>query len=275
MSSSVSATNSPSFSSNDPGQIARRIAFSSMHSIADSRSFTAYRAPECNSPWWRPVVPEVNSPRSTSVTRMPRNVRSWASAPPVPPPPRIRTCGASRDARGADRVIDASIAPRASRDVLRLLMFALSFGERAFMLLLLVLLGLLTLGEVALFSSLRFVVFLLLAFRVGTRLAIVGLLLLTLGEVAVVVFLLRHGVLLGRERRNGGHLSSAPDRGGHHVGEGTPPRRLRRGSGGGARRSPDGFLRGRPGAGTPRTEGRRRGRLRRGSGDRAGRAAEA
>src|SRR5512132_1172163 len=114
MSSSVSATNRPSFSSNDPGQIARRIAFSSMHSIADSRSFTAYRAPECSSPWCRPVVPEVNSPRSTSVTRMPRNVRSWASAPPVPPPPTIRTCGASRDARGADRVIDASIAPRPS-----------------------------------------------------------------------------------------------------------------------------------------------------------------
>src|SRR6476659_7262091 len=47
---------------------------------------------------------------------MPRNVRSWASAPPVPPPPTIRTCGASRDARGADRVIDASIAPRPSRE---------------------------------------------------------------------------------------------------------------------------------------------------------------
>src|SRR6266513_4411426 len=204
MSSSVSATNSPSFSSNDPGQIARRIAFSSMHSIADSRSFTAYRAPECNSPWWRPVVPEVNSPRSTKVIRIPRNVRSWASAPPVPPPPTIRTCGTSRDARGADRVIEASLAPRGSRDVLVLLLFGLSFGERAF--LVLVLLGLLTFGEVAVFSVPRVVVFLLLAFRVRARLALVGLLLLTLGEVAVVVLLLRHAALLGRVRRNGGHF---------------------------------------------------------------------
>ena len=41
MSSSVIATNSPSFSSKEPGQIRRRIVFSSMHSIADSRSPTA------------------------------------------------------------------------------------------------------------------------------------------------------------------------------------------------------------------------------------------
>jgi hypothetical protein len=41
MSSSVTATNRPSFSSNVPGQIRRRIVFSSMHSTADSRSLTA------------------------------------------------------------------------------------------------------------------------------------------------------------------------------------------------------------------------------------------
>ena len=41
MSSSVIATNSPSFSSNEPGAITRRIRFSSMHSTADSWSFTA------------------------------------------------------------------------------------------------------------------------------------------------------------------------------------------------------------------------------------------
>src|SRR5439155_8062919 len=126
---------------------------------------------------------------------MPRSVRSWASAPPVPPPPTIRTCGASRDARGADRVIDASIAPRASRDVLLLLLFGLSFGERAFMLPVRVL-GLLPLGEVAVFTFLRFVVFLIVALRVRTRLTIVGLILLTLGEVAVVLFLLRDVILL-------------------------------------------------------------------------------
>src|SRR5712691_5002307 len=78
---------------------------------------------------------------------MPRNVRSWASAPPVPPPPTMRTWGASRDARGADRVIDASIAPRASRDALVLVLLFLTLRERAFVVL--VLLGLLTLGEVA------------------------------------------------------------------------------------------------------------------------------
>ncbi len=50
MSSSSIATNSPSFSSNEPGAIARRIRFSSMHSTADSRSFTAYRAPLCSRP---------------------------------------------------------------------------------------------------------------------------------------------------------------------------------------------------------------------------------
>ena len=36
MSSSVTATNNPSFSSNEPGAITRRIRFSSMHSTADS-----------------------------------------------------------------------------------------------------------------------------------------------------------------------------------------------------------------------------------------------
>ena len=41
MSSSVMATNRPSFSSNEPGAIRRRIVFSSMHSTADSWSFTA------------------------------------------------------------------------------------------------------------------------------------------------------------------------------------------------------------------------------------------
>ena len=41
MSSSVTPTNRPSFSSNDPGAIRRRSRFSSMHSTADSRSFTA------------------------------------------------------------------------------------------------------------------------------------------------------------------------------------------------------------------------------------------
>src|SRR5918996_6006123 len=91
MSSSVIATNSPPFSSNVPGQIRLRIVFSSMHSIADSASPTAYRAPECSRPWCRPVVPEVNSPRSTSVTWRPRSVRSCAGPPPVPPPPTIST----------------------------------------------------------------------------------------------------------------------------------------------------------------------------------------
>ena len=41
MSSSVIATNNPSFSSNEPGAICRRSRFSSMHSTADSWSFTA------------------------------------------------------------------------------------------------------------------------------------------------------------------------------------------------------------------------------------------
>ena len=41
MSSSVIATNSPSFSSNEPGAIRRSSVFSSMHSTADSLSFTA------------------------------------------------------------------------------------------------------------------------------------------------------------------------------------------------------------------------------------------
>ena len=41
MSSSQTATNRPSLSSNDPGQIRLRIMFSSMHSTADSRSPTA------------------------------------------------------------------------------------------------------------------------------------------------------------------------------------------------------------------------------------------
>ena len=37
----VTATKSPSFSSNVPGQMCRSAVFSSMHSIADSRSLTA------------------------------------------------------------------------------------------------------------------------------------------------------------------------------------------------------------------------------------------
>ncbi len=41
MSSSVMPTNRPSFSSNEPGAMRRRSMFSSMHSIADSSSFTA------------------------------------------------------------------------------------------------------------------------------------------------------------------------------------------------------------------------------------------
>ena len=41
MSSSVTATNRPSFSSKEPGAIVRRMRFSSMHSTADSWSFTA------------------------------------------------------------------------------------------------------------------------------------------------------------------------------------------------------------------------------------------
>src|SRR5512132_1060264 len=92
MSSSVRATNSPPFSAKEPGAIRRRIRFSAMHSAADSGSLTAYRAPECSRPWWRPVVPEVSSPRSSSVTRSPRSTRSWASAAPVPPPPTTATC---------------------------------------------------------------------------------------------------------------------------------------------------------------------------------------
>ena len=41
MSSSVRATNSPPFSSNDPGAMRRRMRFSAMHSTADSGSLTA------------------------------------------------------------------------------------------------------------------------------------------------------------------------------------------------------------------------------------------
>ena len=41
MSSSVMATNRPSFSSNEPGAMCRRSVFSSMHSTADSLSLTA------------------------------------------------------------------------------------------------------------------------------------------------------------------------------------------------------------------------------------------
>jgi hypothetical protein len=41
MSSSVTATNSPPFSSSEPGAIRRIIRFSLMHSVADSRSPTA------------------------------------------------------------------------------------------------------------------------------------------------------------------------------------------------------------------------------------------
>ncbi len=41
MSSSVMPTNRPSFSSNEPGAMRRRSVFSSMHSTADSLSFTA------------------------------------------------------------------------------------------------------------------------------------------------------------------------------------------------------------------------------------------
>ena len=41
ISSSVIATNRPSFSSNEPGAISRSSRFSSMHSTADSWSFTA------------------------------------------------------------------------------------------------------------------------------------------------------------------------------------------------------------------------------------------
>ena len=40
-SSSVIATNSPSFSSNEPGQMRRRILFSAMHSMAEARSVVA------------------------------------------------------------------------------------------------------------------------------------------------------------------------------------------------------------------------------------------
>jgi hypothetical protein len=41
MSSSVRATNSPPFSSNEPGAMWRRMRFSAMHSTADSGSLTA------------------------------------------------------------------------------------------------------------------------------------------------------------------------------------------------------------------------------------------
>ena len=41
MSSSAIATNRPSLHSSEPGQMRRRIRFSSMHSTADSLSFTA------------------------------------------------------------------------------------------------------------------------------------------------------------------------------------------------------------------------------------------
>ena len=92
MSSSSSATNSPSFCSKASGAIFLRIRFSSMHSTAAVGSLTAYRAPLCSNPWCRPVVPERSSPFSKRVTRNPRRVRSCASAPPVPPPPTITIC---------------------------------------------------------------------------------------------------------------------------------------------------------------------------------------
>src|SRR5437016_13644802 len=124
---------------------------------------------------------------------MPRSVRSWASAPPVPPPPTMRTWGASRYARAADRVIDASIAPRASRDVLLLGLLFLSFRERAFSVL--VLLGLLALGEIAVLTAARVLLLFLPLSERAFLLLVLLVRLLALGEVAVLpVF---HGVLLG------------------------------------------------------------------------------
>ena len=119
MSASSSATNRPSLSSKEPGAIRRRMRFSRMHSTADSASLTAYRAPEWSRPWCRPVVPDVSAWRSTSTTRRPRSARSWAMAPPVPPPPTITTWGAFhasisielRLARGGPRVESRSDRP--------------------------------------------------------------------------------------------------------------------------------------------------------------------
>src|SRR5438552_11667116 len=137
---------------------------------------------------------------------MPRNVRSWASAPPALPPPTMRTWGASRDARAADRVIDASIAPRASRDVLLLGLLFLSFRERAFSVL--VLLGLLALGEVAVLTAARVLLLFFLPLSERAFLLLVLLVrLLSLGEIAVLpVF---HGVLL---RRGSGRKVATPVR---------------------------------------------------------------
>jgi hypothetical protein len=39
------------------------------------------------------VVPEAISPRSTTVTPIPRIARSWATADPVDPAPMINACG--------------------------------------------------------------------------------------------------------------------------------------------------------------------------------------
>ena len=45
---------------------------------------------------------------------MPRNARSWASAPPVPPPPTIRTCGAGAATIARDRLTQVGLADRAN-----------------------------------------------------------------------------------------------------------------------------------------------------------------
>ena len=63
-----------------------------------------------------PVVPARRvggrSPRSTSVTRSPRRVRSWASAPPVPPPPTMRVCPSCRSAIGMPFSVQTTTARR-------------------------------------------------------------------------------------------------------------------------------------------------------------------
>src|SRR5438445_6793617 len=113
----------------------------------------------------------------------------------------MMTWGASRDACGADRLIDASIGPRASHDALVLVLLFLTLRERAFVLL--VLLGLLALGEVAVLTAAGV---LLLFLTLGERaflLLVLFVRLLALGEVAVLPIF--HGVLLHRGSRRKNH----------------------------------------------------------------------
>src|SRR5215213_3758973 len=93
--SSGVTTKYPPVSSTHAGAMRRSTRFSSMHSRAAKGSLATYRPPECNRPWWRPLVPLPRSPLSTSRQRSPRRAKSRTRPAPVAPPPMIRTSTAS------------------------------------------------------------------------------------------------------------------------------------------------------------------------------------